>query len=186
MRLLGRVWEHAWDLFGHHDGRLPVDDKTLQMDIGVDPNGFRPLSFEQKKRPWPQRNLARLSAENSMSKRFSPIGSFCYGAGKLEEDRICGSKPHEADCNCNDCSCVESGRDVFVRCSDCGSVFQPFHQWHESASGKAACLPGKGIGHYPYKNRSSELSIAEVTQLRNEARLRNEVQPRPNLVPAPA
>ena len=39
----------AWHLFGHHHGRFPVDDKTLAMDVGVDPNGFKPLSFNDVK-----------------------------------------------------------------------------------------------------------------------------------------
>lgn len=127
--------------------------------------------------------MSRSTIASDM-RRFSPVGSFCYGAGKLDEERICGTKPHEADCGCNDCSCVESRRDVFVRCSDCGSVFQPFHQWHESASGKAVCVPGKGTGKYPYENR--RISIEEAMQLRNEQRLRNEVKPPPNLAPVPA
>ena len=50
----------TWNLFRHHYGRLPVDDKMLQMGIGVDPNGFKPLSFEQIR-------------EHMATKKFAPI-----------------------------------------------------------------------------------------------------------------
>ena len=46
-----RSWKSShhgtWSLFGHHHGRLPVDEATLAMDVGVDPNNYRPLSFEE-------------------------------------------------------------------------------------------------------------------------------------------
>ena len=46
-----RSWKSShygtWSLFGHHHGRLPVDEFTLAMDVGVDPNNYRPVSFEE-------------------------------------------------------------------------------------------------------------------------------------------
>lgn len=44
-----RTWErshyNSWHLYGHSHGRLEPFGKS--MDIGVDPNNFYPLSFEQ-------------------------------------------------------------------------------------------------------------------------------------------
>lgn len=55
------VWNQshrgAWQLHGHSHGSLPVDPTKLRMDVGVDPNGYYPLSFggvaaEMKKREY--------------------------------------------------------------------------------------------------------------------------------------
>jgi calcineurin-like phosphoesterase family protein len=44
-----RVWNeshlNAWQLYGHSHGTLPPVGK--QWDVGVDGNGFKPVSFEQ-------------------------------------------------------------------------------------------------------------------------------------------
>lgn len=46
-----RVWNRshhgAWHLYGHSHGTLPDDPFARSMDVGVDPNGFVPLSVEQ-------------------------------------------------------------------------------------------------------------------------------------------
>ncbi len=83
--------------------------------------------------------------------RFSIKGEYCFGSGEIDDNVLCQSKPHEADCLCNDCSCKKS---YLVRCSECGSVFDPFYSWHESASGAAKCLEGKGKGNYPFKKKA--------------------------------
>lgn len=45
-----RTWEAShhgsYHLFGHSHGRLPVADKDLMMDVGVDVHGFRPISID--------------------------------------------------------------------------------------------------------------------------------------------
>lgn len=44
-----RVWHkshyNSWQLYGHSHGFLPPEGK--QWDVGVDNNGFRPMSFEE-------------------------------------------------------------------------------------------------------------------------------------------
>ncbi len=46
-----RVWDRAhhgsWHLFGHSHGRLPDDPTIRSWDVGVDRNGFAPLSFDE-------------------------------------------------------------------------------------------------------------------------------------------
>jgi calcineurin-like phosphoesterase family protein len=37
----------SWQLHGHSHGTLPVDQHSLRMDVGVDPCGMRPISFEE-------------------------------------------------------------------------------------------------------------------------------------------
>lgn len=45
-----RVWNKshygAYQLYGHSHGSLPDDPNALAMDVGVDPNNFQPLSFD--------------------------------------------------------------------------------------------------------------------------------------------
>jgi calcineurin-like phosphoesterase family protein len=36
----------AWMLHGHSHGSLPRDSHSLRMDVGVDPMGYQPVSFE--------------------------------------------------------------------------------------------------------------------------------------------
>jgi len=104
-----------------------------------------------------------------MSRHFTPVGMCCYGIGAIDDSYVCQAKPHEADCTCNVCSGDQvKNTDYCVRCSDCGSVFQPFHSWHESATGKARCLPGTGTGHYAFKNRN-DLTYVEIEQARATA-----------------
>lgn len=44
-----QVWNRShygsWHLHGHCHGTLPPDSSLLRLDVGVDPNNFRPLSF---------------------------------------------------------------------------------------------------------------------------------------------
>lgn len=56
-----RVWNQshrgAWQLYGHSHGTLPDDPKLLSMDVGVDPCGYFPISYEgvkahMKKKSW--------------------------------------------------------------------------------------------------------------------------------------
>lgn len=46
-----RVWrgiQHGtWQLYGHSHGHLYDDPHLLSMDVGVDPNNYRPLSFQE-------------------------------------------------------------------------------------------------------------------------------------------
>ena len=46
-----RVWDMShygsWHLYGHSHGNLADDPGALSMDVGVDPNGLRPVSFEE-------------------------------------------------------------------------------------------------------------------------------------------
>jgi calcineurin-like phosphoesterase family protein len=48
-----RVWSRShygsWSLYGHSHGTLPDDPNSLSMDVGVDPNGYYPISFEKVK-----------------------------------------------------------------------------------------------------------------------------------------
>jgi calcineurin-like phosphoesterase family protein len=47
------VWKNSgrgsWMLFGHSHGTLPDDKGSLQMDVGVESNNFRPVSFREVK-----------------------------------------------------------------------------------------------------------------------------------------
>lgn len=49
-----RVWNKShhgsWNLFGHSHGSLYDDPNLLSMDVGVDPNGYYPISFEEVKK----------------------------------------------------------------------------------------------------------------------------------------
>jgi|SRR5580704_5244184 calcineurin-like phosphoesterase family protein len=48
-----RTWNQshrgAWSLYGHSHGSLKDEPHLLSMDVGVDPNGYFPVSFEQVK-----------------------------------------------------------------------------------------------------------------------------------------
>ena len=37
----------SWMLHGHSHGSLPDDPHSLRMDVGVDPNGYRPINLEE-------------------------------------------------------------------------------------------------------------------------------------------
>lgn len=45
MRTWNRSSHGSWQLHGHSHGQLPPNG--CQMDVGVDPNGYAPVSFEQ-------------------------------------------------------------------------------------------------------------------------------------------
>jgi calcineurin-like phosphoesterase family protein len=47
MRCWNKSHYGSWHLFGHSHGRLPDDPQALSWDVGVDNNGYRPLSVEQ-------------------------------------------------------------------------------------------------------------------------------------------
>jgi calcineurin-like phosphoesterase family protein len=47
MRVWNRSHYGAWQLYGHSHGTLPDDPYSLSMDVGVDPNGYRPVSFDE-------------------------------------------------------------------------------------------------------------------------------------------
>jgi calcineurin-like phosphoesterase family protein len=46
-----RVWDRShhgsFHLYGHSHGNLPEDPGSLSFDVGVDPNGYAPVSFEE-------------------------------------------------------------------------------------------------------------------------------------------
>lgn len=46
-----KVWNKrhfgSWQLYGHSHGSLPDDPFSKQMDVGVDPNKFFPLTYEE-------------------------------------------------------------------------------------------------------------------------------------------
>lgn len=48
-----RVWDRAhygtWSAFGHSHGTLPDDPRLRSTDVGVDPNGYFPVSYDQLK-----------------------------------------------------------------------------------------------------------------------------------------
>ena len=60
------VWDKShrgsWQLFGHVHGMLDGDKRLSpnQMDIGVDSNGFRPLSYQEIKEIITVQNLDRI------------------------------------------------------------------------------------------------------------------------------
>jgi len=37
----------AWHLHGHCHGSLPIDLKIPRLDVGIDPMGYVPVSYEQ-------------------------------------------------------------------------------------------------------------------------------------------
>ena len=47
------VWNgchrNSWNLHGHSHGNLVYDPHARRMDVGVDPNGYYPVSYEQAK-----------------------------------------------------------------------------------------------------------------------------------------
>lgn len=47
MREWDKAWRGAWHLFGHVHGRLDNEPYSKSMDVGVDSNAYKPLSFEQ-------------------------------------------------------------------------------------------------------------------------------------------
>jgi len=53
-----RVWDRkhygAWNLYGHSHGNL--EDTELQIDVGVDSHGYKPVSFERIKEIIKQRD----------------------------------------------------------------------------------------------------------------------------------
>lgn len=48
-----RVWNKShygsWHLYGHSHGTLPDDPHSKSFDVGVDPNNYFPLSYEEVK-----------------------------------------------------------------------------------------------------------------------------------------
>jgi calcineurin-like phosphoesterase family protein len=46
-----RTWDlshhGSWSLYGHSHGNLADDPGAMSMDVGVDPNGLRPVAFEE-------------------------------------------------------------------------------------------------------------------------------------------
>jgi len=46
-----RVWNRshagAWQLYGHSHGSLDNPDSLLSFDVGVDPQNYRPINFEE-------------------------------------------------------------------------------------------------------------------------------------------
>lgn len=48
-----KIWNAAhwgaWNLYGHSHGTLLDDPHALSMDVGVDANGYKPISFEEIK-----------------------------------------------------------------------------------------------------------------------------------------
>lgn len=46
-----KVWEHrhhgSWNLHGHSHGSMPDDPNSLQIDVGVDCHGYKPISFSE-------------------------------------------------------------------------------------------------------------------------------------------
>jgi calcineurin-like phosphoesterase family protein len=47
MRVWNRSHHGAWQLYGHSHGTLFDDPNLLSMDVGVDPNRFTPISFDE-------------------------------------------------------------------------------------------------------------------------------------------
>lgn len=47
------VWNQShrgsWHLYGHSHGSLPDNNRSLSFDVGVDAQGFKPISYEQVK-----------------------------------------------------------------------------------------------------------------------------------------
>lgn len=70
MRVWNRSHHGSFNLYGHSHGTLYDDPKLLSMDVGVDPNGYYPVSYEEVKR--------RMS-----QKRWEPIDH--HGAGRMDD-----------------------------------------------------------------------------------------------------
>lgn len=47
MREWDKSWRGSWHLFGHVHGRLDNEPYTKSMDVGVDSNLYRPISFDE-------------------------------------------------------------------------------------------------------------------------------------------
>ena len=60
MRIWDRAHYGAWHLFGHSHGTLPDDPNARSWDVGVDANGFKPVSLDE---------VAAIMAR----KRFRPV-----------------------------------------------------------------------------------------------------------------
>jgi len=94
------------------------------------------------------------------ARQFFPWG-VCGGAGRIDEERDCEPKGGgycQIDCSCSGCSgrWDPNSRDYvppvcWVRCSDCGCVFNCIAEWHESATGAAVAIVGPGRGTYPHR-----------------------------------
>lgn len=55
-----RVWNKshygAWQVYGHSHGSLKDDPNALSMDVGVDANDYRPISYEEVKAHMARKN----------------------------------------------------------------------------------------------------------------------------------
>jgi calcineurin-like phosphoesterase family protein len=49
MRVWNKSHHGSWQLYGHSHGTLYDDPNLLSMDVGVDPRGYFPISYEQVK-----------------------------------------------------------------------------------------------------------------------------------------
>ena len=47
LRTWSRAHHGSWQLYGHSHGTLPDDHKLLSMDVGVDVNNYKPISFKE-------------------------------------------------------------------------------------------------------------------------------------------
>jgi calcineurin-like phosphoesterase family protein len=58
MRVWNRSSHGAWHLHGHSHGRLPEQDASLSMDVGVDTHDFRPWHFDEIRERMRQKSAA--------------------------------------------------------------------------------------------------------------------------------
>lgn len=49
LREWNRAWRGAWHLFGHVHGRLDHEQRSKSLDVGVDSQAYRPISYEEIK-----------------------------------------------------------------------------------------------------------------------------------------
>lgn len=77
-----RVWNQshrgAWQLYGHSHGTLYNDPNLLSMDVGVDPCGYNPISYEEV------RELMKKKVFKPIDHHGKEICYECNGKGTVQ------------------------------------------------------------------------------------------------------
>lgn len=72
MRTWPRSIYGSYQLFGHSHGTLPNDPNLLQMDVGVDPNKFQPVSFAEVQAYMSGKTFRPIQSRREQDKLFQP------------------------------------------------------------------------------------------------------------------